>query len=384
MRWIGDAAAAPALRAFTGWTRLGEHPGFEALQLRRERAVFAGTLDAPGGPQRVVAKTMICTRLHLHLLHWVGPTRAAREWRHHTEARRLGLPVVRPLALGERFRFGAPVQSALVTAYWEHDGTLESMAADAATGADVLSGLLHALGGAVRRMHAAGIFHGDLHPGNVLVRREDPDRLRIIDWKHVRRRRRARPEDVHAQLAKLVWQFRESAVFRSDRPRLEARFFEGYDHDGIGGGDLRRAVATAVARTGERLAERAARRCHGDNSTFARMREGGLLLWVRREPGPGAIPEWARTVEGLHGIARGATARIPVAGGPSIRVERVRETGRRPRRAWEEANRFHALRGDPPIPLAWIEAEGTRGEGWLCWLEGADPTAPSRSRSGPG
>ncbi len=102
--------------------------------------------------------------------------RARRAWRHALQAARLGFRVIRPACL-------------LTRPYWTWRGS-EALVTCAETGAEPLSAWLRAmrkapgeqrlsrrlaldaLGREVARWHAAGLVHGDLNLGNLLVRCE--------------------------------------------------------------------------------------------------------------------------------------------------------------------------------------------------------------------
>ncbi len=366
LRWVVEPAAAGAIRARTGWERSPAQGGFRLLQGGGDRAVYAGELTGSGATLRVILKTLRYPRLRQRLAHVVRPTRAAREWRHHTRAYRAGLAVARPLAFGERRRGGAPVASVLVTEFWDHDATLAGLAR--APG-DALPGLLRELGVAVRAMHRAGLFHHDLHPGNVLVRLTSDDRLRVIDWKHVRRRRSPRPEAGARQLAKLVWQFESAGVFRPDAPEREDAFFAGVCAEGDAPGVLRAAVGRWLARTREALGERAARRCTQTNSSFERLEQRDLVGFVRRGPPLHALPPRLRTAEAL-GAAVAAGGRVATDRATGfIRVLEVRaKPATDPLQIWRDANRAHASHPGSATPIAWLESRTVPGDAWLCSL----------------
>ncbi len=356
IRWRATEAGTSAVRGFSGWQDLASNPAFHPLRKGSKRVVLRGSL--PGGPD-VVVKSSRTTSLHLHLLHWVGPTREGREWSHHLDAAHQGLPVVEALALGHRHRFGTPVEGFLVTEYWPHDATLGAL--DRAS----LAPTLRSLGAVVARMHAAGLLHGDLHPDNVLVRGARPaeaGQLRIVDWKHVVRRRKPGEDALAEQLAKIVWQFRAASVFRGGGDAAEAAFFEGY----FANRDLpalREGIDRAVARAGARRADRAETRCVETNSTFLQEEGPGWRRITRRDHRP-RLPASLLAAEGPEGLPEKAEAEI--AGEPPLRARRIEGTEPGDTLApWRAANREHAL-GNAPLPLAWLER--SEGGGWLISL----------------
>lgn len=372
LRWRVASGASSAIRSRAGWEKLSADGAFRRIQGRRDREVHEGWLRDCDPPLRVIAKTMRYPRLLRWLGHLLHSTRAAREWRYHSIAFRAGLPTVRPIALGERYRLGAPVASVLVTEYWEHDATLTGIARSPAS-APALSGLLRALGEAVRDMHRLGLFHDDLHPANVLVRLTGDDPLRVIDWKHVRRSRWPLRRQAWSQLGKLTWQFENAALFRSDAPEREEAFYSGYAGQNAQG--ARSAVRGWLARTRARLGERAARRCTATNSMFSRLEQKDLVGFERRA----ALPATLRSPEALRSAAAAGAFADSGESRASIEVREVAvEPEGDPLRIWREANRVHASHPLSPKPIAWLQSRDSLRTGWLCTrLE--DPSAVSES-----
>jgi hypothetical protein len=87
------------------------------------------------------------------------PSQARQEW---NIAQNINAPIVRHLALGERWGFGLQESILITEGFDGHEPT----AADADR---VLA--------FVRQLHAAGVLQRDLHPGNILVGKE----LRLVD-----------------------------------------------------------------------------------------------------------------------------------------------------------------------------------------------------------
>jgi tRNA A-37 threonylcarbamoyl transferase component Bud32 len=83
---------------------------------------------------------------------------------------------------------------------------------------------VRALGGTVGRMHAKGIFHGDLRPGNVLARKEGDDwRIFFLDNERTRKFRRL-PERLRLKNLVQINMLEPGEVSNTDR----MRFFRGY------------------------------------------------------------------------------------------------------------------------------------------------------------
>ena len=108
------------------------------------------------------------------------PSQARQEWE---LAQKIKAPVVKHLALGERWGFGLQ-ESVLITEGFDgHEPT----AADADRVLEF-----------VRQLHAAGVLQRDLHPGNILVGKE----LRLVDL-HGTELRRPTASEIEENLARL-------------------------------------------------------------------------------------------------------------------------------------------------------------------------------------
>lgn len=357
-RWVATPDASSSIRAFDRWRDIADDPAFRTLRAGRGRAVLAGFLGGRSRGLEALVKTSVTVDANLRWLHRLGPTREAREWSHHLDAVRCGLPVVSPLALGQRYRAGSPVERMLVTEYWAHDTTMSALPADRSVE------LCRELGLVAAQMNRAGLLHGDLHPDNVLVRLGDTDALRIVDWKHVVRRRHPRRRTVADQVAKLVWQFRGAGVFPGQAGRAEDAFFEGYLQGEPKPGALRRDLERAIEQTGKRRAARAERRCLGTNGTFTALEAEGLRLQVRREPGLDLLPDVLRDRRWLAELPPEGRELPSAEGRAAVCVARADTPSAD---VWRRVNRAHAL-GRGPLPLAWIAPGDGAGDGWIVTL----------------
>jgi predicted unusual protein kinase regulating ubiquinone biosynthesis (AarF/ABC1/UbiB family) len=88
--------------------------------------------------------------------------------------------------------------------------------------------LAEALGAFVARLHAAGVFHHDFHPGNILVRwpADGPPAFALIDLHAVRLRTLGRPIDWRDCEKNLVMLNRYFILRASRTDRL--RFWQAY------------------------------------------------------------------------------------------------------------------------------------------------------------
>lgn len=158
--------------------------------------VLAGTGEARyagrGRPVRIVLPdgTPGVLRRYLHggLLRkvagswFLGPSRPFRELRATERARRAGVSVPEVLAAWRRPRAGVFHEGWLLTREVPAARDLPAVLADGAR----IPAAFSAIGREVRRLHEAGVVHGDLHVKNVLVGATgvtilDFDRARIVD-----------------------------------------------------------------------------------------------------------------------------------------------------------------------------------------------------------
>jgi tRNA A-37 threonylcarbamoyl transferase component Bud32 len=192
-RWLhGPSPLASLLAPVPGaFPDVRALPGALTLKENRFRSVFhvpgavlsgagaeTGRLDLRDG---VVVKVYRYPKAWDRLRYRILRHRAAQEWtalRHLEEA---GLPVPRPLALGEDRCGGTVTRAALVISFIP-DAVPLATRLEGLVGpgrAEALS-FLERTGSLIRRLHRAGVWHRDLHAGNILVSRRD-DSLHLID-----------------------------------------------------------------------------------------------------------------------------------------------------------------------------------------------------------
>jgi tRNA A-37 threonylcarbamoyl transferase component Bud32 len=153
--------------------------------------------ERPGGrrPQRAVLASgevlfvkrfsarRACRRLQQAFARLALWEAARREWRALRRLAAAGVPVPAPRALG-RLRGGDLV---LVTSFLAGPTLGAAVASGARGGA-----LAEAVGGLVARLHAAGLVHGDLHRGNVLLAAQGPTLVELAAARRSRGRRARR------------------------------------------------------------------------------------------------------------------------------------------------------------------------------------------------
>jgi tRNA A-37 threonylcarbamoyl transferase component Bud32 len=128
------------------------------------------------------------------LREWVRPRKARIEFEHALALAERHLPTVQPLALGETLSGTGPRRSYLLTETLPDSQPLGTFLETTFRQGGVIRPsrlrqyLAVALGELVARMHAAGVTHHDLHPGNFLLRltHEEAPELYLIDLHAVR------------------------------------------------------------------------------------------------------------------------------------------------------------------------------------------------------
>jgi tRNA A-37 threonylcarbamoyl transferase component Bud32 len=244
-------------------------------------------------PHRAVYRVEI-GGLDLHVKHYRGDARdwvrclfrgrrAVREFVLSREVARRGVPTVEVLGVGEYANRLGPSDSVLVTRtlpgarplldYLEHE--LPAMPPRARC--DTRHRLASAVGELLARQHAAGVRHGDLHPGNVLVRFEagSPE-LFLIDLDAVRL---GPPLAWQASRDNLVILDRWFALRygRADRLRAWRAYMAARPDLGIDERAAAREVAEATAASLLSQMAQFDRRCLGGNRHYARI-DGGLAV----------------------------------------------------------------------------------------------------------
>lgn len=185
--------------------------------------LYRSRFETRNGPVEVVVKQFNNRGVKARTLRRLRGSKAERSWRSALAFRNAGLATAAPICLIESRRADGP--SFFVT---RHLGkTVEARylfrAVDAGREREDFPWIdypafLADLGRALARMHEAGFFHRDLSIGNVLICRDDPGRLYVIDLNRCRERRRMGAVSRTRDLCRL-------AIFR---PADQERFLESY------------------------------------------------------------------------------------------------------------------------------------------------------------
>lgn len=176
------------------------------------------------------------------LKYFFAPSQARQEWKVARELETRGVPAVRHVAWGERWSRSGSLESILIT-----EG-FEGVPLDEARDVDPKVVLEF-----VEQLHACGVLHKDLHPGNLLVKRK-PMELRLID--------------LHGVIVK-------ARLTSTERARNLALLRIGFP---IPVSPEVQRLSTALRR---QLLQQRSRRCFWRNREFDRRRLGGMIWHVR-------------------------------------------------------------------------------------------------------
>lgn len=207
-----------------------EPPEWEMVKTNPSRTVYRGRVKG----QWVYLK-------HFHRRDWVamlsrlaGFSRARGEMRLSQYLNAAGVPTAEALAA----RCGTPVEWVATRAVAQAEPADEWHARQDALGAEgrkAIRGAIAVLAEMIGRMHAAGVLHGDLHCGNVLVRtRTAGPKLVLMDLHRASRRRWLGRTAMAENLAQL-YHDRRDMTSRTER----MRFLKHYLHASGARGTLR-------------------------------------------------------------------------------------------------------------------------------------------------
>jgi tRNA A-37 threonylcarbamoyl transferase component Bud32 len=243
--------------------------------------------------------------------------------------------------------------------------------------------LIQAFGRTVGRMHAKGIFHGDLRLGNVLARQEENYwRFFFLDNERTKKFDRL-PFNLRVRNLVQVNMVRKANLSNTDR----MRFFREYCAETKISKKQNKSLAEKVIEKTNRrlnkkiLARRELRRCLRANARYLRVKTAKYLAVFNRNFCEGAEPiDFIQQIDSLMDkgqiLKNDKTSYVSrlMWNGRDIVVKRynhrgfthsLRHTikGSRARRAWLNAHRLRMLQIATPKPLAYIE----QWKGLLVW-----------------
>lgn len=298
--WRVSPEFEPIIRDGTvDWDRLDMMPGATLVKQNTQRDVWRIPINGRDYFIKVYHPRGLANKIKLWLR---GPT-AVEEWDVGRYAGAFGIGSVVPVACGWTGKLRSAGQSILVTEavpgarplsdYWmevQHDRLM----ADA---------LLDSLARLIARAHQCGYQHGDMHPGNLLVRGgRSGTAIVFVDLHKVRTGACVSLADVVRNLAQLNQWFRRNAT-RSWRLRFLVRYLGYRDQFAQSSSYARnwridpRRLSADLARQADRHAQalwsKRDRRTLRDSRYFARIKPApgwsGHVLLQSKHPCPSAV-----------------------------------------------------------------------------------------------
>jgi tRNA A-37 threonylcarbamoyl transferase component Bud32 len=243
------------------------------------------------GPHRVVYRADL-PEGSVFVKHFLVPSwrEMVRQWcrsgKGRNEGRRtrylesIGIPTIRPIALGEQRKRRFLLENYLITPEIAGSIPLNEFVErrlpefPEARATRVRRALSEALAVLTARLHEAGFVHGDFHPGNILVRLDERDRpvLAMIDLDALRVCRRLTWSNAQRNLALLNHYFWLRSN-RTDRTRFLKSYLQAREESPDDLREFARGIETATRSWAEKLWRRWGKRCSGTNKYF-KKRQG--------------------------------------------------------------------------------------------------------------
>lgn len=374
LRWLGGdpwiCAALTQLLAppARGVLPSASIPSVEAIRSNPRRSLGQALLQPD--PERAGAALPIVLKTH-HLAsgrhrlrerakRWIGRSPARREWNALVALHAAGVPVPRPLAYGRL----ASGDELIVQERIEGTGLADAFAA---ADAPTRIRLVTALASTLKRLHAAGYAHRDLHLGNLWHVHAD-ESIALLD---LQRARHLRGEhDRLRDLASLELSLLRARWPADARTALRAALGGGPEADTAlrrFAADHLRGRARRVLRSGREVrAVRVERRC---GVRDASIDEGALLRAIdcaERDPARRTRREGRAWIAEATIDERAVVVKWTAGGGLGDRLA-ARWRGSRAARAFRIGRREQLLLARSARPLAYLEERtaGLPGDSWL-------------------
>ena len=245
--------------------------------------------DLPEGS--VYVKHFLVPNFRAKARQWFRSGKGRNEGRRAAKLEAIGVPTITPVALGERRVRRFLLENYLVTKEIANTLPLDEfverrlplMPPDRQ--GRLRRDLARVLADLTARLHDAGFVHQDFHPGNLLIRIEPDDSLRlaVIDLDALRVARRLSWADVRENLALLNHYF-WIRCNRSDRYRfLHAYLKARREPMAPSARALSREIERSTRAWAERLWKRWGRRCWSKNKYFNIHRRPGIWAVASRD-----------------------------------------------------------------------------------------------------
>ncbi len=387
MQWRFAAGLSPEERGglevlIRDWQGLRARPGAVVLKENQIRTVLL--VPAPERPAGRPGEGRWVVKVYRHLGFYdrlrsrLFSSRSEREFRALSVLRQRGFPVPRPLACGLRRRRGLTVEGGLVMEEIAGGLPLPALLSQVygpmAAGSPAIGAaperlaevrpLLIQLGALVRRLHECGVYHPDLHGGNLLLDSSGKAPLHLIDL-HSCRFIGFVPRFLRLQgLAKAAGSLRQALPPEELRWILIGYLDAGTARPGGGGPEkalepimegaaarLREEIAPIVLRLSRRQLRSRTRRCLLNSTVFAVERWKGFHAFRRR-----AFP-----LEPVEPFLRAEPSGEVLKRSPGGWVARVRAGEREAilkHRRYGLLERLASLFSPPRLRRAWVAALG--------------------------
>lgn len=250
---------------------LHKHPPQKVLKESPVRTV--SIISGPRG--RLFLKRYKIRKFKEKFKYLAVPSKAHKEWLMGRQALRKGIATPVPLAMAERRTKRFLRDAFLITQAIVPSSPLIELIPKGGH-----EGLLARAARLIRQAHEAGLFHQDLHAGNILVRKKDK-KLYLID---LHRSRFVRSLPKHRRLWNLAQFFYSLKGCLS--PQDKEAFLQQYDKEKLIFQDGFAEGLQKIERLEERLYRRHMRsrtkRCLKDSGGFYIAKKGDWRIWARR------------------------------------------------------------------------------------------------------
>jgi tRNA A-37 threonylcarbamoyl transferase component Bud32 len=271
------------------WRHLGKLTTIKTGPLR---TVYRA--DLPEGA--VYVKHFRVPGVRAKLRQWVRRGKGRNEGKRALELTQLGVTTITPIALGEQRKRFFLFENYLITHAIPETVPLDEFVEERmplwpeARQARMRQNLIEALAELTARLHDARFVHNDFHPGNVLVRLEPGDRLRLamIDLDALRVLKKITWNDARANLALLNHYF-WLRCGRVDRYRFLHAYLAARGQAPPDPRAFARGIEEATRTWAERLWRSWGRRCRGGNKYFKAYRGAGTWAVAARSLAPDTV-----------------------------------------------------------------------------------------------
>jgi tRNA A-37 threonylcarbamoyl transferase component Bud32 len=162
-----------------GEKKLSEHYRLTAVQSSKFARVYKLSVSLNDGDKVVYYKQYLCRSVWDFIKHFVRANRVERAFKAAEILGENGFDTPAIIAIG-KFRYGlCRTTNFMVTLEIEDAKQIYRVVSDSKLAARDKRELIRAFGQTIGKMHAKGIFHGDLRLGNILAKREK-DRWRFF------------------------------------------------------------------------------------------------------------------------------------------------------------------------------------------------------------